>query len=230
MLGVLAITALFLTFSRTALLGLAVVIALSLWFTSRRMFMQRWALVGTVLMLTITVAASPILYSYWTARRENVTIRLAQYERAFRMIAANPIMGVGLNNSPGLQREYSRAERSSVPLGDPTGFAYTNPIHEYYITLAAETGIVGLLLYMAFFVGIVRRAMRATRSGDPEVATFSAMCVVALAGLATTVSVDPLFEDALLTPVWLYAGLIVALGRITATATGDGPAPRLAVR
>ncbi len=223
-LALLAFLALYLTFSRAGLLGLGAVTILSLWFIYRKPQLRRVAVRSGALLAVVALMASPVLYSYWFARRENVTIRFAQYERSFRMISANAILGVGLNNSPGLQRKYSPGETSSVPLGDPTNLAYTNPIHEYYLTLLAEVGIVGFLLYLGFFGRVVWHGMRLARQGDSDTAIFSTMCAIGIVGLAAIVTADPLSEDAVLTLAWLYAGLIVAAVRMTAKTEDAAPA------
>lgn len=230
LLVTVAAGALFLTFSRAGMVGLASVVALTVWFSYRQRFLRRRVIgTGVLIVAGIGVLASPILYSYWTARRDNVTIRFAQYERALRMIEANPILGVGLNNSPGLQKEYS-PETSSSALGDPTKRTHTNPIHNYYMTLAAETGIVGLLLYVGFFALILRRALRLIRSDDRVIAVFSVICVVGIGGLAVSVAADPLYEDPLLVLAWLYAGVIVAMERMLGDTGAPAAAPPAAAR
>jgi hypothetical protein len=58
--------------------------------------------------------------------------------------------------------------------------------------------VVGVLLYVGFFGWIVWRAVRLSRFGPRDVTVFSIMC------------------NALLTLLWLYASLIVAVERMVA--------------
>ncbi|HLZ22578.1 MAG TPA: O-antigen ligase family protein [Ktedonobacterales bacterium] len=68
--------------------------------------------------------------------------RLAHWVAGLRMFAAHPILGVGAGN---YNAAYARFAAADWP--EPLGHA-----HNYYINVAAETGALGLLTFLAFTV------------------------------------------------------------------------------
>jgi O-antigen ligase len=194
--------------------GFAAAALLVLWFAYRRAFVPRRIMaVSTVAAVVMALWLTPILYSYLASRPDNLTVRFQQYEGAFRMLAANPVLGVGLNNSPGVQKSYSDAG-SSAPLDDPTKTTHTNPIHSYPLGLAAEVGVVGFLLYAGFFACVLVEAWRLSRSGNRDIALFATFLVLSITALAASVAGDPLYEDALLVLLWFESGAVFALSRM----------------
>ena len=86
-----------------------------------------------------------------------VVQRLAFWTAAGRMFAANPIGGVGLGN---YEIRYADFNVGAWP--DPLGHA-----HNFYLNLAAETGLVGLVPFLALFAVLLRRAWSAARGIAP---------------------------------------------------------------
>jgi O-antigen ligase len=206
----------YLTFSRAALTGILGGAALAPMLAYWRGFLSKRA-VALLLLAAVGSCAwlTPIIYSSLIARPHNVDIRREQYSTALRMIASAPILGVGLNNSAGQQRVYSPTS-SSEPLDDPTKHSHTNPIHSFYLTLAAETGVVGLLLYAGFFILVIRDGWRVSRSPDRDIALAALTVLVSLVSLFISVAADPLHEEAVHTLLWFSAGLVSAF-RLAAT-------------
>jgi hypothetical protein len=114
-----------------------------------------------------------------------------------------------LNNSTGVQKYYSELSSSAVS-SDPTKFYYIEPINAHYLALAAEVGIVGLGLYMGFFILVCRKALFLTRSSDRDIALFFTFLLISMIGLLMHLMLDPLNEDPLCTLLWIYAGVIVS--------------------
>ena len=80
--------------------------------------------------------------------------RLAHWIAGLRMFWAHPILGVGIGNYP-----------DSYPLYYVTIFV--NPLghaHNYLINIAAETGIIGLIVYLFFLISIFVASGKAYRS------------------------------------------------------------------
>jgi O-antigen ligase len=97
------------------------------------------------------------------------------------MVAHNPIIGVGLNT---YVLEMSRYDHDGIT----ETFYY--PVHNIYMLLAGELGIVGLSLYVAIFVAFVFRAAAAFRSKHPAQAALGFSVFLALVAFA----VDGLIE------------------------------------
>ena len=86
--------------------------------------------------LTDLVLAAPTKQNFSTAER------LAHWIAGLRMFLAHPILGVGIGNYPDAYPQYF-----ITIFTDPLGHA-----HNYYINIAAETGSIGLVVYLLFLL------------------------------------------------------------------------------
>src|SRR5262249_49201598 len=122
-----------------------------------------------------------------------------------RMIAARPLAGVGIG-------QYYAA--STLFLGPEMAFTYGREnAHDYFLQVAAELGLPGLVL-LALWLGagltVVARAL--TRPIDPRLIG-AASGVVAL--LATCLSGHPLLVAEVAFPFWIVFALALALAAST---------------
>jgi O-antigen ligase len=215
---------LLLTFSRSSVISGAIALALSYALAVRRRYLSRSVALAIGLGTVLGVFAMiPLITMLLTRRPENVTIRLEQYQTALAMFRDHPLLGVGLNNSTGEAQRYGRYSYSLI---DVTNRTTETPIHSFPVTLLAEAGVVGFLLYTGFFTSVAVAAWRLARPpADPDDACSVLAFLLGMVGLAMGVMANPLFDDGVQTFLWLYAGAIIAIGhRVTA------PAPVLASR
>jgi O-antigen ligase len=119
-----------------------------------------------------------------TVTEENFAVveRMAHWQAGANMFLANPLIGVGPDN---FNRAYPQffVGRWSESQGHA---------HNYYIHIAAEAGILGLLTYLALIGGVVatgRRALQATR-GTPWY-----MVAIGGCGIIAAVQVHSIFEN-----------------------------------
>jgi O-antigen ligase len=77
--------------------------------------------------------------------------RLAHWQAALNMTEHNPFFGVGFGNYEVAYEQY-RLLNWQEPLGHA---------HNYYLNVLAETGIIGLIGYIAVFVNVVLLTWRA---------------------------------------------------------------------
>ncbi len=157
--------ALILSYSRASLINVAVAVAVLIWFHRERIRWRRVA-AGSLLVaagLALLGAASPdFSAAYWGrltafqffSESPNLVLsgRLASWQTLLRFLASNPwhmLAGVGYKTLP-----YSDFIGTTA-IGDNT-----------YLTLLAETGILGLAALLALNVAILARAYRAARSAD----------------------------------------------------------------
>jgi O-antigen ligase len=208
-----ALFAFYFSFSRTSMVACLAQIALFYWYGMRRGYMTKHIaiyLLGGVLLAG--VFSFPKLYDFMTSRYDAVEVRLRQYEVTTNMILSNPVFGVGINNSTGVKKDLTE---DSAYIADPLRRSGEQPIHSFYLTLMAETGLVGFLCYMGFFAFTYRDALALSRSArDREIAFAATILLICFAGIAIGVLTDPLYEDAVQTLLWLYAGIVVALKRL----------------
>jgi O-antigen ligase len=152
-----------------------------------------------------------------------VSVRFLQYEATAKMILDNPFLGVGLNNGT---REKPKYVEVTYNRYDPNTQFYLEPTHNIYLSLAAEIGILGALLFVAFFVRVAWFAWRQSRhSTDPEIRLVANALVVVFCGVAVNGLMDPLQEYPVLVLLWLYAGISLNLPRMAQGQATVGPRP-----
>jgi putative inorganic carbon (hco3(-)) transporter len=177
---VLAVAALAASLSRGAWVGIGLALAVMMLLWSRRsaLFLTAGVIAATPLAaltflnllpaeVTARLSTAADYFRFVDARQEVVTSqnwavleRVAHWQAALDMIAAHPLRGVGAGNYPAVYEHYM------VPGWlDPLGHA-----HNYYLNIAAETGIPGLLIYLTIptvaIVHTVRWLIRSREDGD----------------------------------------------------------------
>ncbi|MCB9911376.1 MAG: O-antigen ligase family protein [Planctomycetes bacterium] len=143
--------------SRKAVVLVFVFAAAFLWFCYRRLVMRRFAVfAGALLLLVALVGFGQYVFQHTlVAQRlsqaagggeESAEMRLFLVQEGLRVLAENPVAGVGLG-----------------------GFAVVNEIglysHSEYIEVATSTGLVGLAMYLGLYVSLWRRLSRIRKVG-----------------------------------------------------------------
>ena len=194
LLGLLAVLAgmwaLLLTFSRAAWLGLAGGLLAALLLLLPRLWrnrtLRRRALVAVTALVGLGIAFAVLYWPFLTARagvgEENVELRSISDRLVFthfaeRAIAENPIIGVGIANFP-WRTSYYLLETDY----DLTG----NNVHNVYLLIWAELGIVGLGFFgvalIAWAAGFWRR-YRQGQLSPAQILLACALIVLAIIGL-----------------------------------------------
>ncbi|MCF1645400.1 O-antigen ligase family protein [Streptomyces indiaensis] len=140
----------------------------------------------------------------------NSAVRLDLWSSALRMFEAHPALGVGyLNFAHQLPAYYQATGDYEVML---LQFPLLHFAHNTYLTVLSQTGLVGTLGIGSLVVFGLRRAWRATRTGDP--AGEAALLAMVGAGVCS------LFGEVLLVPPLLAGLMLIVL------ATKPAPADR----
>jgi O-antigen ligase len=157
--GLLLVFELFLTSSRGGFLGLLVA---GMVYVYRRHGLAGAAAVMTVLMAGIIVVPTDLGSRMWTVfdsatpapagLEASNRAHVALFWAALRMIADNPIFGVGPDNFKSLSTLY-------------TGLDQGNIAHNSFLEIAAEFGIPVLLVFVLLLWSVFRILSRATRLG-----------------------------------------------------------------
>ncbi|MCL4267171.1 MAG: O-antigen ligase family protein [Anaerolineae bacterium] len=140
--GSFGIILVFLTGSRgpiiSTILGTAVALRLFRFFRPRKIHVWIWFVLGLV-----TIAGLIIIFQSGdlsnTFLRGTHAFRLETFEVAVRMVERHPLTGVGLNNYLTVGPIYGMSVRF-VQFG--------RPVHNQFLLAAAETGIIGLLIFL----------------------------------------------------------------------------------
>lgn len=147
LLAIIALAGLFVTMSRTGMVSFAV--ALFMLFMLERKRIVKMA--GAFSALTIPIAI--LGYVFWEYISEILKYRPAMdytrlqlFKGGLMLFYANPLLGVGTNNYP--------FARLSLP-----NYLYQDMnLHNSWLTILVELGIIGLLLQVSFFTFMIYQA------------------------------------------------------------------------
>lgn len=190
------------TFSRGALLGIGVMLLVALLLRAVR---------GTTVVAAV-VTASVVLGVVWTTHAEvversllekehiaaaNVDSRYTTWTMAAEMTADSPLLGQG----PG---GFAAASQAYVP--DDVGAVEQTVVHNMYLDVASELGLLGLAAFLTVIGYGVRGALRARRMDERR--RLADAVLVAFAGTLTAAC---FLSEQFYLPIWLLVALGVAL-------------------
>jgi putative inorganic carbon (HCO3(-)) transporter len=202
--------ALILTFSRGGWLALALSLALLCFVTWRRRGLSLKAPIAVLVLLTLLYVPfhSLIGERLFGDDRGSAESRIPLMNLAFRIVEDRPILGVGVNNFTVAMGPYLTSEFREKFL-----FA----VHNKYLLVLAETGIGGLIAFLSFFVGTVRKGWQCWKFQDRLLSPLALGFAAGIAGHMVHMTVDVFRGRPTQQVVWLIAGLLVAMWRIGAT-------------
>jgi hypothetical protein len=220
--------ALTLTYTRSFFLAAGVELLIGFLIAVRRGYLHRQETLGIIALVLLAGAyVAPKVQEMFQYRKSSYTVRLRQYESALRQIEAHPLLGVGLNNGTGVKPDYVDVSYNAA---DPDTQSHSEPTHNLYLGLSADIGLIGSFCFFMFFGLASRAAFRVGKSrADPERAFVGNVIVVVYAGVAMTAMGDPLHEDAVVTLLWMYAGIAFALRDSVRAPAATAATPRRAL-
>jgi putative inorganic carbon (HCO3(-)) transporter len=151
--------------------------------------------------------------------RGSAASRIPLDQLAFRMIGDNALLGVGANNFTVAMDQYATSEFRREWLW---------AVHNKYLLVWAETGLGGLLAYLAFLVSTLRRGWQCWKIGDSQFSPLALGLVAGIAGHMVHQGVDLFRDRPLQQLVWLTAGLLVAMRGIFTAEQQRDPVPGIA--
>ena len=162
---------------------LLVVLAAALLVAGRGLWPQ-WV-VARVSNITQDISGTDVRGVVPTTANFAVVERLAHWQAAAEMAAAHPWLGVGLGNYAAAYDRY-RLARWPLALGHA---------HNFYLNLAAETGLPGLLVFVALLLAAALQALRVLRTAHGWQRALALGLLAAGAHLAIHNVVDNLFVN-----------------------------------
>jgi O-antigen ligase len=202
-----------LTFSRMGVLAMM----LSLLVVGYRIAREKRIAAVLVALAILVLIVAVLPESFWArvgtigpsmqGRRETVGIRVDLWSMALQMIRDRPITGVGLGNFATASMRYAHGEYLMSRL----------VAHNAYISIAAETGLVGLCLFLAVHGVALKSFYRAMSVGTLLNAPSLKMMSIATEGCLFAIMFSALsLNSEGLKYLWLFFGLAASLGRIAA--------------
>lgn len=200
--------ALIFTFSRGAwaALALSTAVMLCLFAGRLRRFSWKAPLAGVAILVLLGLPFQDLIAArLFGDDRGAAESRIPLMKLAFRIIEDNPVLGVGSNNFPVVMNRYITSEFRS-------GFLFT--VHNKYLLVWAETGILGLLAYLAFLLGTLRTGWKNWKQSDGPLSTLGLAITAALAGHMLQMAVEVFNGRPLAQLIWTTAGLLTAMQHI----------------
>ena len=156
---------------------------------------------NTVLRVEDALRAKEQIASY------NVETRLQAWDAAVTLAVENPLVGIGPGNFI-----YHYGNVAGIPPGaEPIAV-----VHNSYLDVASELGLVGLALFFAYLALVFYRLTAAVRSGSGLPGFASALRVSFVITLAAGITISEQYSA----PYWLIGGLATALWLESRVATG----------
>lgn len=147
LIAVATFVAIFLTYSRTALLSMAVGVAIYLLFLKKIKYLLSICIVGVILVIFFTNTTYESLNPF---RTSSVYARILAAENSLIIIKNDPIIGVGFNAYRYALERYGLSNESKYPQHGEAGT--DNSI----LFVTATTGIIGLLSFLYFWLCIIK--------------------------------------------------------------------------
>jgi O-antigen ligase len=126
-----------------------------------------------------------------------VVERLAHWQAALNMSRANPWLGVGFGNYEG---EYQNFRL--INWLEPLGHA-----HNYYLNILAELGLIGLLVYSKVWFILFTKSWQARLHPDP----LARAIAIGILGTWTYFSVHSLFDNLYVNNLFLHIGVLIGV-------------------
>ena len=181
--SLITVGSIYFTYTRGPWLGFfAALILLTLFRTKmRRPVMLILISLLFVVMTGIGAKLSLFEGTLFSKRQDTVDDRIVSYTTALRMASANPILGVGFGKF-GSEWDNYFIKVKDIPFSEFDGS------HNTFLGILAETGLIGLILYLAIFYYLLKMCLNIYKKID-EAKTFEKnLVVIALAAAAMYIS------------------------------------------
>ncbi len=124
--------------------------------------------------------------------------RIPMMKTALNIIGHNPLLGIGINNYAESMIDY-----------DVTGHSFSlyRPVHNLFLLIAAETGLLGLLFFLWLLVRAILMGLKMLQSFKGTDASIVIGIIAGLIGFIIHAQVDFVLLD-YMNIFWLYLGII----------------------
>jgi len=131
--------------------------------------------------------------------------RVPLMKLAFRIIEDHPVLGVGANNFSVVMGAYYGPELRH-------GFRFA--VHNRYLLVFAETGILGVFAFLTFLLGTLRKAWGCWAARDRLLSPLALGFGAGICGHLVHMTVEPFRGRPTQHLLWLVAGLLTAMSRL----------------
>jgi O-antigen ligase len=198
-------TGLYFTFSRGGLGGTLIGCVTLLMISAKKKLTPKPLFVAIMLILLIILAGfSGKIKKMIDTRKGTFQARLEMDKVAVEMIKVHPILGFGLNTSV-----------IHLPDYDPKDVTIGYPVHNHYLIIASELGLVGLALFILFYYKAVQACIYVMQSSRVYLAAAAVGIIAGFSGVAVHMVFDMFGDEVIQTLLLIFAGTAVAMKKIT---------------
>ena len=127
----------------------------------------------------------------------SIVERMAHWQAAWKMWAEHPWRGVGIGNYEPLYPAYY-----IPPWKEPLGHA-----HNYYLNIAAETGLIGLLSYLFLWGGALWHTIQSMR----RLSGWDRAVAIGILGILTHLCIHNFFDNLFVHNIYAHIAILLAL-------------------
>lgn len=170
--------------------------------------------VAVLFITVLLVVPNPIQKGLFRTEYETAYGRLPLIAVAFNLISHRPLLGAGLNNYVQTARQYDYTPEQLTAV-------WNSPVHNLFLFIAGELGLVGLACFLAFLLSILTALYPALRSPDPFLLCTGAGIFFGILAFCGHAQVDYSIWTQN-RQLWFLLGLAVTVGRFTQLAAAGG--------
>ncbi len=198
-----------LSFSRGAWVGLAVAVVVMYGLSLKQKIITLRGFWAQMIVLAVIILVAGMLLAEQISDRaseDTLSVRAYLNEIALTMAKAEPVLGIGLNTFVPAMRAYDTRNVYAY---------FPEPVHNIFLLTVAETGIVGLALYLASIILAVRIAWSLIRQSDKKISAIAIGLVGAIVSLIVSNLTDVhLRTDVIYAMWWVFIGLLLGTKRL----------------
>lgn len=217
-LAILLFAGMYVSETRSGLIGLAVgLLAIGLCLRGRHRWQVLGFVVGALILYELLAGTGIIKDRYYAGASTDSSAATHDMllQTGIAIALQNPFTGIGHQNF----EEAATAELQDMT--DNSSAVVTDRPHDDFLSVWLSWGIVALAAYIAIFIGSLRNYLLAVRHPDPLIRNLAIGCIGGLAAYAAHSAFHNSLDSSTL--LWIYAGVSVALARLSPRA---GRAPR----
>jgi len=204
----LGLLALIFTFSRAGWVSFAVAGLVFTLLALRRKWLQWQHLILSIVILSVLLFLfhEPVLRRLLGddggAGANRVTLNII----ALDMIKSHPWIGIGINNFMAVVQDYLTPESFRAWLG---------PVHNKYLLVWSETGSIGIIMFIWFYLAIARGIWKGFKTDHPLFSRLGAALLAGLCGFAVHMLASPFRSRSELLLLWLTAAISISMNRLS---------------
>jgi putative inorganic carbon (hco3(-)) transporter len=168
-----------------------------------------------VITLIILLLFSPVIFMRNFSNDNNAAMsRLPLITLAYNMIRSHPLIGIGANTFSSEIRHYITPELEGL---------YMDQVHNMYILIFAEVGILGLAAFLWLLIAIARQSIALLKNGShPYIMYIGLGIALGIADSSTHMMFNMFNGRLTISALFIQAGLIMSLQNLSAKTPNVG--------